>query len=438
MDPLCLKTSPSDQLARGHQTRATFSVEHVPEHTNVRIGSISPTKDNSLHTSKYDFKPTASSIQAIPPEILGQIFINCLADEHCKILPRKTTAPLLVAQVCSIWRTVALSTPQLWSSMLITFPMQERLANAWLSRSGGLPLKIGIESESYDWPGVFLDILARHSHRICDLQCYLPAPAMHQLLGHPRMDFKHLEEISLFSLTILKNENLFDPLILPTSTENLRRVILSSAPFLVSRNTFDLPILPWNHLTHFSAIGLDMTVYQIVEVLRNSPLLIGLDASIIDHPSPITSPSSIQPVVSHFCLKSFKLKLKLQLREHVLGSLFDCLSLHGLELLRILDPSSSSGENNAPESIPEIISCLSRSACPLKSLIVGGWKISDGDLRACAHSFPSLLEIINVVHMSFPDGTVRIEDTVTEELSQLLASRRFGNKQASAAIRNAI
>ncbi|KII83264.1 hypothetical protein PLICRDRAFT_119641, partial [Plicaturopsis crispa FD-325 SS-3] len=48
--------------------------------------------------------------RALPPELLSQIFIHCLEEEE----PSIDRAPLLLGRVCRRWRSISLSTPELW------------------------------------------------------------------------------------------------------------------------------------------------------------------------------------------------------------------------------------------------------------------------------------------------------------------------------------
>ncbi|KAJ6565831.1 hypothetical protein DFH09DRAFT_1363622 [Mycena vulgaris] len=56
----------------------------------------------------------------VPYEIIARIFADCLpGDGRVKPLPH--AAPLLLAQICSQWRQIALETRELWSSFDFTF-----------------------------------------------------------------------------------------------------------------------------------------------------------------------------------------------------------------------------------------------------------------------------------------------------------------------------
>ncbi|KIM92124.1 hypothetical protein PILCRDRAFT_231 [Piloderma croceum F 1598] len=54
----------------------------------------------------------------IPTELITEIFLYCLPDE-IYIDPHIREAPLLLGQICRSWRSIALHTPKLWSSVAI-------------------------------------------------------------------------------------------------------------------------------------------------------------------------------------------------------------------------------------------------------------------------------------------------------------------------------
>ncbi|KAF7975764.1 hypothetical protein HWV62_8563 [Athelia sp. TMB] len=83
----------------------------------------------------------------LPAELLSKIFIHCLP---CfPVDPSPYQAPLLLTQICRLWRDTAHSTPQLWSSLILHIysdctesSCEAMLSRSWLSRSGDLPLSL--------------------------------------------------------------------------------------------------------------------------------------------------------------------------------------------------------------------------------------------------------------------------------------------------------
>ncbi|KAF5356590.1 hypothetical protein D9758_008223 [Tetrapyrgos nigripes] len=96
-------------------------------------------------------------LPALPAEILSAIFTHCLPDDR-NTTCNHSEAPLLLGRICKNWRDVSLSTPQLWASIHIVIPklrgnpsvlcplIHPRIngIEAWLSRSGTLPLSISV------------------------------------------------------------------------------------------------------------------------------------------------------------------------------------------------------------------------------------------------------------------------------------------------------
>jgi hypothetical protein len=94
-------------------------------------------------------------INRLPRDVLAEIFVKCLPEVI--LWPRianvghstKNVAPLLLCNVCSSWRALALSTPRLWQDLFLTFtktmPKSEEtitMTHIWIKRSGELPLTL--------------------------------------------------------------------------------------------------------------------------------------------------------------------------------------------------------------------------------------------------------------------------------------------------------
>ncbi|KAF9042301.1 hypothetical protein BJ165DRAFT_1372430 [Panaeolus papilionaceus] len=123
------------------------------------------------------FDPVFAPIRRLPDDVLGEIFYHCLPT-HRNPIPITSTPPLVLTLVCRKWRTVAISSPKLWTKLHVAFqssvterqydPNQQfshrwqlRLAGikTWLSRSGNLPLSISLK-------GVIIKSIGKESHHI--------------------------------------------------------------------------------------------------------------------------------------------------------------------------------------------------------------------------------------------------------------------------------
>ena len=112
-----------------------------------------------------------SPTRKILPEILSEIFLWCFADGA---LGSTADAPVVLGQVCSYWRSVANSTPRLWSSLVLrinqgNIKSKAELASTALSRSGACLLDIECIIDdlagSLDYVDPCLYTLLYHSHR---------------------------------------------------------------------------------------------------------------------------------------------------------------------------------------------------------------------------------------------------------------------------------
>ncbi|KAJ7643759.1 hypothetical protein FB45DRAFT_823492 [Roridomyces roridus] len=140
---------------------------------------------SSLQAVIDSHRALLSPIRCIPEDVLREIFISCLPDDHDAFMD-VTQAPLLLGRVCGLWRRVAYSTPRLWSSVYIPplgfdlvapEDVERGLATfikAWLERSKDCPLSISVALPFYsvnqEYPKLVLDHLLGVSRRIRHLQ----------------------------------------------------------------------------------------------------------------------------------------------------------------------------------------------------------------------------------------------------------------------------
>ncbi|KAJ7690349.1 hypothetical protein B0H17DRAFT_834309, partial [Mycena rosella] len=114
---------------------------------------IARLQDRRLQLSIYIYEHRAliSPIRQLPSDIVGEILIACISTAQNAVMSAQE-APLLLGRICRAWRTIAISTPSLWSSIHIAEPEDRfpsdvhdgclQAVNTWLQRSGGLPLSI--------------------------------------------------------------------------------------------------------------------------------------------------------------------------------------------------------------------------------------------------------------------------------------------------------
>ena len=62
-----------------------------------------------------------SPARRLLPDIIQEIFYHCLPTGR-NPMPSATEAPMLLTQVCSLWRAIALTSPWIWASLHIALP----------------------------------------------------------------------------------------------------------------------------------------------------------------------------------------------------------------------------------------------------------------------------------------------------------------------------
>ncbi|KAJ7486606.1 hypothetical protein FB451DRAFT_1553885 [Mycena latifolia] len=90
-----------------------------------------------------------SPARRVPDDIVRAIFVACLPSLRNPVIT-SDEPPLLLCQICSPWRRLALSTPRLWAAVHVVLPTQPKLqilvdiVTDWLDRSGALPLSVSV------------------------------------------------------------------------------------------------------------------------------------------------------------------------------------------------------------------------------------------------------------------------------------------------------
>ncbi|KAJ7785670.1 hypothetical protein B0H16DRAFT_1506 [Mycena metata] len=152
---------------------------------NDKIAELQKTVDeltrerDSVSTYVEAHKALLSPLRRLPLDIIQEIFVACLPT-HRNCVMSAVEAPILLGRICSLWRTVSLSTPRLWARLHVAEPggprkekYAQRLAitQAWLERSARCPLSISLWGTDDHPPGLpdpinpFLEVLVSSAPR---------------------------------------------------------------------------------------------------------------------------------------------------------------------------------------------------------------------------------------------------------------------------------
>ncbi|KAF7352228.1 F-box domain-containing protein [Mycena venus] len=250
--------------------------------------------------------PSYPILTNISREVTSRIFVHCLdplSYGHSTTSPRY--APMLLLHVCRTWRSIALSTPELWANLTLDFRRMswalfqgatlENFIEDCVARAGTLPLSLHVNG-GCSWEHtekvqhLIPTILKRLSSRIQTLDLNID-------LRHYPEDTPGFPLLQKLKLRLL-NLNAFLP-----GNHPIR--IFSAAPQLRELSmqcgaTPSLFSIPGAKLTVFSGHRLSTT--ECVDVLRMAPSLIECHFE-----EPELDPDT--PAISHSGLKSLTISL---------------------------------------------------------------------------------------------------------------------------------
>ncbi|KAF8217110.1 hypothetical protein K438DRAFT_411513 [Mycena galopus ATCC 62051] len=86
-------------------------------------------------------------ILTIPVELTSEIFLHCLLESEVDAQLSTSLAPLLLGQICRMWRDIAYTNPRLWAALEISSWGGDGfrcLVQDWLRRAGSVPLSLNL------------------------------------------------------------------------------------------------------------------------------------------------------------------------------------------------------------------------------------------------------------------------------------------------------
>ncbi|KAJ6490695.1 hypothetical protein C8R47DRAFT_1272802 [Mycena vitilis] len=321
--------------------------------------------------NKLRFTSFIRSDQTLPHEILAEIFWHCLRRRDVGVtyqVPDPTAAPLSLCCICRRWREVAISTPTLWSSLLLDID-QSKMVNSgfyqmWLSRARATPLTIYIQHRmeqhgplepimsllktilglSCQWQNIDLDIEEDLYHLVFPLASgNVPLLENLEITQSGDISLSHHEAPKLrkFSIYVHSEQN---------------RV-------------------PWHQLT-------------CLDILRDCPNL--SQGSFIVRGDPSTLPTGAS-VLHHGCLQSLALGAIFEeddITAYNPMPILSCLKIPGLQSFTMAFPGYSPAADISP-----LISFLSRSSTRLLSLGLACLPATKTDLIKCLQVTTALVSL---------------------------------------------
>ncbi|KAG1747869.1 uncharacterized protein EDB91DRAFT_48474 [Suillus paluster] len=327
-------------------------------------------KKDKITQSKNLHKRLGSALWRLPTEILSIIFHYCLPPSPS---PSPLEAPMLLTGICRRWREVAVGTPGLWCWLTVESQYDSEdwrreafWCDSWIKRSRGLPLSLTLRCCS-DQLRHFLQPYINQISSLSIRRSHTYQPA------HLLTDLPALRELTIN----ISNGDTWPALaqsISPLST--LHSLKIMGLWFDHEHLSSLGPV--WTYLTN-----LEIAIIQSDGFLRLLQLCPNLASLMIR--AGFSSVKALEPF-THPKLQSLRINC-----DHAdtddLSHLFDALSLPNLHVLE-----ASKVEMWPHEAFKAF---LSRSNCPLESLIFSAEVITDAQ-RAEYTAFIPSLEIVLV------------------------------------------
>ncbi|KAJ7177051.1 hypothetical protein C8R46DRAFT_1346935 [Mycena filopes] len=299
-------------------------------------------------------------VLTLPPEIVSNIFVACLPSPR-RTRPSRRSVPLVLAQICSLWRDIALGTCALWAwhdlqlSYSSTGNGLRPLLDAWILRAKGHPLSLTLRSQQ-KIPAKILSVIPSLTGRLRYLELNL-IPSEH---GHFQVSLPSLHHLAIVgSLTLddlnrfLRNTPALHELRLPgfsLPALTTKEIIFAPLPFLT---TLEIHIAP---------------AETILRILTNCSALTDLKCTVkgktYEMPPPVSFPAlrslSVMGPACGF-LRHFKLPNLIQL--------------------------------TVDEDVDEVRSLVMRSGCQLLHLVCSAQSWEPRELRWWLDIFASVVRL---------------------------------------------
>ncbi|KAG2132901.1 uncharacterized protein EDB93DRAFT_1233054 [Suillus bovinus] len=334
-------------------------------------------------------KAFPSAISRLPTEILTQIFLYCIPEDG-DLTPTRDLAPMLLTTVCRRWREVAVDIPSLWRRLRLEvghgdWKQRAFCYDTYLKRSRGRQLSLTLECHADDSTE-----LRSLLHPYVDQISSLSVGLFYGTGSCPVVvaDFGGLEELVMYT----KGS---DPVLAlaHSITHSITQLPPSMHTLKITDLWLDLKILSgFNPLAWASLTSLEIVVEALdcfPHLLRMCPNLTSLTIIGI-----FMSAIETSDTTSHPKLQSLRISGDLSLDWIGDFGLFDIITLPSLRAVEVRNVGTWPHEG--------FKAFLTRSGCPIESLIFGGGvMITDRQLEEYVTIFPSLAVVTDPMRSSF-------------------------------------
>ncbi|KAJ7042966.1 hypothetical protein C8F04DRAFT_1075526 [Mycena alexandri] len=316
-------------------------------------------------------------IQTLPPEILGEIFVDFLPPYPGLPPLSGLLSPHLLCRICRQWRAIALSTPRLWSAIRIDAFQNDsdaeqarklEILKTWLTRSSNCPLSLSLSGASYaPLLGDFIEAILAHRARWEHVDVLVPPKAAHLMRGEMPL---------LRSLT-------FGPILHYRGPTGASCSLFDHAPLLtdvvLGGNFFTNQMrFPWAQLTHLNALCL--IEWECADVLREAPRLVSFEVRVAPNPS---NRGEDVDVPVHLLLRDLILRpLEFHSSGYQQWNVLDRLTLPALCKLQV---------SEAHVTLRSLKAFMLRSRCTLEELRVVDATLAESVFREILPPFGPLL-----------------------------------------------
>lgn len=342
----------------------------VANHNSLQKGSIEIILFPSLAT------PGLPPIHRIPVELLAEIIFWCRCASYSASDPKppsglpslsrvhlnESTDAHTLSQVCRYWRSVALATPTLWSSITMNKPERRDFATIrlWLDRSGSSPLHLSLVETPPPGSGsknllteALFAILTTEVHRWKDIYFRFGRIIEPSLLKLPVGALKQLKSARISSRhdDLPRRAQLWD--------------IIHASPSFQEAGWDEAYIgkladkVPWPQITavRLTFLGVSHKLSQILHSCHSN--IVKLDLQFWRSPKNNTPHTKLEPPLILPHLRDLTVHTETELDQFF--DRFTLPRLHSLSIQQSLKPNTHSNHLSLEE-------LLARSKCQLRNL----------------------------------------------------------------------